>query len=419
MHSENSYLRALQIKLDTLQENINSKVDICEYKVEEQELSKLVNSLKEDVSSLYEYSVSTSSDKDWPFGLIYNIIAKVAYLKSNLNSLTNEEIKNLKNSLDDLLNIYDTELFGPQVCIAIIGFGMTFLGVLFSALFSTWWIAIILFLITPLFLKFAVYPKLKEDIRGEAFKKLGENIEDIKKLNKELAKMLKEQKTNEVEIAKVNQPKEVKKLETSKEYTLVTLINDTKRNIMMLSNNDETEFNNRLALALNEFKTSLTSSKNMSGNMKKDMEYYASTKLTKDLKSINEDVLKLYQENKLKMKDETLNKFINDYMNNIDVSKDKITEFIKLKDNLKTLIDNEDILSKMEIKERLADCFYYTIKDFNKNELTTILNFIEEDLFDALTLVGEKILNEREDNLEITSYYNRIKELKPKFMIIY
>ena len=419
MHSENSYLRALQIKLDTLQENINSKVDICEYKVEEQELSKLVNSLKEDVSSLYEYSVSTSSDKDWPLGLIYNIIAKVSYLKSNLNSLTNEEIKNLKNSLDDLLNIYDTELFGPQVCIAIIGFGMTFLGVLFSALFSTWWIAIILFLITPLFLKFAVYPKLKEDIRGEAFKKLGENIEDIKKLKRELAKMLKEQKTNEVEIAKVNQPKEVKKLETSKEYTLVTLINDTKRNIMMLSNNDETEFNNRLALALNEFKTSLTSSKNMSGNMKKDMEYYASTKLTKDLKSINEDVLKLYQENKLKMKDETLNKFINDYMNNIDVSKDKITEFIKLKDNLKTLIDNEDILSKMEIKERLADCFYYTIKDFNKNELTTILNFIEEDLFDALTLVGEKILNEREDNLEITSYYNRIKELKPKFMIIY
>ena len=121
-----------------------------------------------------------------------------------------------------------------------------------------------------------------------------------------------------------------------------------------------------------------------------------------------------YQETKQRMKDENLNKLINDYMSNIDDSKDKTQDFIKLKDNLKTFIDDEDILSKMQIEERLAQCFYYTIKDFSIEEVKMMLNHIEEDFYEAISLVGEEILNEREDNIEITSYYNRIKELKPQ-----
>ena len=183
---------------------------------------------------------------------------------------------------------------------------------------------------------------------------------------------------------------------------------------MMLNNADEPKFKERLSIALTEFKNSLTTANSMPSNMKKDMEYFASTKLTSELKSINEDVLKLYQETKQRMKDENLNKLINDYMSNIDDSKDKTQDFIKLKDNLKTFIDDEDILSKMQIEERLAQCFYYTIKDFSIEEVKMMLNHIEEDFYEAISLVGEEILNEREDNIEITSYYNRIKELKPQ-----
>ena len=51
-----------------------------------------------------------------------------------------------------------------------IGCYMAILEVLLSVFFSTWWVAIILFLITPLFLKFKVYHDLKSYIRGEAFK---------------------------------------------------------------------------------------------------------------------------------------------------------------------------------------------------------------------------------------------------------
>ena len=66
--------------------NLNKATDLQDIKAAEEitkdkkkELLKVVNSLKEDVSNLYEYSVSTESyDNDWPLELIYNIISKVS-----------------------------------------------------------------------------------------------------------------------------------------------------------------------------------------------------------------------------------------------------------------------------------------------------------------------------------------------------
>ena len=374
----------------------------------EQELLKLVNSLKEDISNLDEYSTSTSSsDNDWPLELINNIISKVSYLKSNLNNLNDAEIKELKNSLEDVIKIHEIKkapVFITSLIASTIG-GL--ICSLLSLIVLSWWNAALFFLLMTLSFMFKNYPYLKEDIGGKAFKKLDENIDDIKELDKELTKILAEQKTYQVE-----ETKEIKEEVNKEEYTLVNLINDTKRNIMMLNNSDEPEFNKRLALALTEFKSSLASVDKMPNNMKKDMEYFTSSKLTKELKSINEDALKLYQENKQKMKDETIDKLINDYMSNIDDSKDKIAKFINLKNSIASYLDNEDILSKMQIEERLASCFYYTVKDFNIDEVKSILDLIDENFYEAFTIFGEELINEREDNLEIMDYYRKLKELK-------
>ena len=331
-------------------------------------------------------------------------------LKDSFNKLSNAEIEEFANSLEDIINIYDEELKVELLLSCIIGGVGAILPALLLLILVPLWGAIIFYLLAALFMSLYIFIDPSEIFGDEFASKLCDNVGDIRKLYNELTQKLEKNKSKKVEPEKTE---EVKGREINNdEYTLVNLINDTKRNIMMLNNADEPVFNERLGVALAEFKNSLATSSNMSDNMKKDMEYYASLELTKELKSINEEVLKLYQKNKAKNKEQAIDYVINEYMSNIDKSEDKAQEFMKLKERIKPFLDNEDILSKMQIEERLAQCFYYTIKDFKVEEVKQMLTQIEEEFYEELSLVGEEILNEREDNLEITSYYNRMKELK-------
>ena len=385
--------------------------EITNDKVEEKELFKLVNSLNEDVSSLYESS-NSSSDNDWPLGLIYNIIAKVSYLKINLNNLTDEEIKKFKNSLDELLNIYDTELFGPQVCIAIIGFGMTFLGVLFSVLFSTWWIAIILFLITPLFLKFKVYPYLKEDIRGEAFKKFGENKKSIKKLNKELAKMLKRKNINQMEETKeIPEQKHVEVQEDTaqkeKSLSIEELISHTESIIMLLKNEEENVYRKKVYDILQTYRQDLDNAKGMSNNLKEDYLNMSLRQLKKELTKIENEILTKYNTNINEQKEKMADTLFNDFNQNKYLNEVSLLALMK---SLNDLLPNTDLILSLNIKDRFAKCFYDTLSNLHKDN--TLIDNIDDIYLDRIIIYGENLINEYENNLYILEYRDKLYKLK-------
>lgn len=211
------------------------------------------------------------------------------------------------------------------------------------------------------------------------------------------------------------------------EKELAERITDIERRILLLPNEEEKKFQERLQNALAKFKKDVnTKTPNVGGItliLKSRLDCLK--ELNHSLDEIESDLENRALFIKKEQFIEQLDIEVKSYLNNIGHEEYKTNRIMNLMILLGNILESsDDIVEQIEIQEQFALCFWETMKYIDYKEQGVVLNFLRPVFWDRIILFGEKTLDNLEQNLEVlgirsellnfknSAYYNKRKYLE-------